>query len=159
MPQPGEEHAKIKPFEGAFRSEVKMWMGPGDPMVSTGVMNSSWQVNGLYLQQNYVGDQNEGPFPSFEGQGYFGYNTTENKYEGFWIDNASTTMQMESGDVDESGKVWTMYSEVNCPQSGGMMKKRSVITLIDDDHNTMEMFFTGEDGNEMKAMEISYSRV
>jgi len=159
MPQPGDHHAKIQPFEGTFKSEVKMWMVPGDPMVSTGTMKSTWQVNGLYLQQTYVGDQNEGPFPEFEGQGYWGYNTTDNQYEGFWIDSASTTMQMEFGDVDDAGKVWTMTSDVKCPQSGDTMKKRSVITLIDDDHNKIEMYFTGADGNEMKAMEIDYSRV
>ena len=31
--------------------------------------------------------------------------------------------------------------------------------LIDEDHNQIEMFFTGADGNEMKAMEINYERV
>jgi len=158
MPQPGDHHAKIKPFEGTFKSEVKMWMGPGEPMVSTGTIANTWQVDGLYLHQDYVGDQTEGPFPRFKGQGYWGYNTTSNLYEGFWIDNASTTMQMESGDVDADGKVWTMHSEVTCPQTGQAMQKRSVITLIDDDHNKIEMFFTGDDGNEMKAMEINYTR-
>ena len=38
------------------------------------------------------------------------------------------------------------------------MKKRSVITLIDNDHNKIEMFFVGDDGNETKAMEINYTR-
>ena len=66
---------------------------------------------------------------------------------------------MEFGDVDSDGRVWTMLSEVKCPQTGRLMKKRSVITLIDNDHNMVESFFTGEDGNEMKAMEINYSRV
>lgn len=159
MPQPGDEHARIKPFEGTFDSEVKMWMGPGDPMVSTGKITNTWDVNGLYLHQDYHGDETEGPFPSFEGKGYWGFNTTTQQYEGFWIDNASTHMQMEHGKVDAGGKVWEMHSEVTCPQTGQQMKKRSLITLIDEDHNKIEMFFTGADGNEMKAMEIIYSRV
>ena len=158
MPQPGPEHARIQPFEGTFNSEVKMWMGPGDPMVSTGTIRNSWDVNGLYLHQEYTGDATEGPFPGFEGKGYWGFNTTTKQYEGFWIDSASTQMQMESGSVDADGKVWEMHSEVLCPQTGAPMKKRSVITLIDDDHNKIEMFFTGPDGNEMKAMEIDYTR-
>ena len=159
MPAAGPEHKKIQPFEGTFKSEVKMWMGPGDPMISTGTITNSWKLGGLYLHQDYVGDAVEGPFPSFAGQGYWGYNTGTKKYEGFWIDNASTMMQTESGDVDADGKVWTMHSEVTCPQTGVPMKKRSVITLIDDDHNKIEMYFTPEDGNEMKAMEINYTRV
>lgn len=158
MPQPGDEHVRIQPFEGTFRAEVKLWMGPGDPMISTGTITNTWQIGGLYLHQDYVGDANDGPFPGFVGKGYWGYNTTSKQYEGFWIDNASTTMQTETGDVDADGKVWTMTSDVVCPQTGQPMKKRSVITLIDNDHNRIEMFFTGSDGNEMKAMEINYTR-
>ena len=147
----------LKPINNP--KEVKFWMGPGDPMVSTGTMTNSWQLGGLYLHQDYVGDKIDGPLPSFEGKGYWGYNTTSNRYEGYWIDNASTTMQMEFGDVDSDGRVWTMNSEVTCPQTGVAMKKRNVITLIDDDHNKVESYFTGEDGNEMKSMEISYTRI
>jgi hypothetical protein len=75
LPTPREERVRLQPFEGTFKSEVKMWLGPGDPMISTGTMNSTWQVNGLYLNQSYVGDKNDGPFPDFEGKGYMGYNT------------------------------------------------------------------------------------
>jgi len=44
------------------------------------------------------------------------------------------------------------------PQPGAPTQKRSVITLHDNDHHTIEMFFTGPDGNEFKAMEIAYAR-
>jgi len=159
MPTPGAEHERLKPFAGKFRSEVKMWMGPGDPHISTGTISNTWKIGGLYLHQEYTGDATDGPFPSFCGEGFWGFNTASGKYEGFWIDNASTMMQNETGDVDEAGKVWTMHSEVACQATGQQMKKRSVITLIDNDHNRMEMFFTGDDGNEMKAMEINYTRV
>ena len=40
----------------------------------------------------------------------------------------------------------------------GPMTKRSVITLVNDNEHTMEMFFTGPDGNEMKCMHIKYLR-
>ena len=159
MPTPGPEHNRMKPFEGKFKSEVKLWMGPGDPVVSTGTITNTFELGGLYLHQDYVGDEVEGPFPSFCGKGYWGFNTTSGNYEGYWIDNASTTMQMEAGEVDDSGKVWTMHSNVICPQTGQHLKKRSVITLVDNDHNKMESYFTGEDGNEMKAMEINYERI
>ena len=158
MPKPGTEHERLKPFEGTFKSEVELWMGPGDPMVSTGTMINSWQLGGLFLHQDYQGDPSDGPFPEFTGKGYWGYNTTLKRYEGFWIDNASTIMQIDTGTVDASGKVWTMNAEVPCPQTGDTMKKRSVITLIDKNHNKIEMFFTGADGNEMKCMEINYTR-
>ena len=156
-PAPGAEHEKLKPFEGTFKSEVKMWMGPGDPMVSTGTMVNSWQLNGLFLHQDYKGDATEGPFPNFVGKGYWGYNPASGQYEGFWIDTASIMMQTETGTIDDSGKVWTMLSEVPNPHGEGMMQKRSIITLIDENTHKMDVFFIA-DGNEMKTMEINYAR-
>lgn len=132
-------------------------MGPGDPMLSTGTIVNSMDLGGWFLRQEYTGDPNEEPFPSYEGRGFWGYNTVSGEYEGFWIDNASTFMQTERGDVDEDGKVWTMVGEMPDPETGGLMSKRSVIVLLDDDHHKMETYF-GRDGNEFKAMEITYRR-
>ena len=153
-----EDHDRLKPFEGTFRAEVKMWMGPGEPHISTGTMTNTFELGGRFLNQTYKGDPNEGPFPGFEGRGYWGYNTTDKRYEGVWMDTACTQMQTEQGQVDGSGKVWTMHGEMTCPQSGQLMKKRSVITLTDNDHHTMEMFWDMGDGNEFKGMEITYAR-
>ncbi len=153
----GPAHQRLKPFEGTFKSIVRIWMGPGDPNVSTGTMTNTLELGGRFLRQEYQGDASEGPFPDFEGRGFWGYNNVTRKYEGFWIDNASTIMQTEQGDVDDTGKVWTMVGEMPNPQTGGMMKRRSIITLQDDDHHTMEMYFEVE-GQENKAMEIEYTR-
>ena len=99
------EHTRLDPFAGTFKAEVKMWMGPGEPMVSTGVMKNTWDLDGRFLHQSYRGDATEGPFPNFEGRGYWGYNKLANKYEGFWIDTVSPMMQTESGDLDGSGAI------------------------------------------------------
>jgi len=152
------EHKKLEPFAGTFKAQVKLWMGPGDPAVSTGVTTNAWDLGGRFLKQTFKGDPGGGPFPDFEGRGYWGYNTIDKKYEGFWIDTCCTMMQTEKGSVDGSGKVWTMIGQMTDPQSGGTMRKRSVITLKDNDRHSMEMFFTGADGKESKCMEIQYQR-
>ena len=157
MREPTEDHARFKPFEGTFRSEVRMWMGPGEPMVMTGTMVNELDLDGLFLKQTYQGDPSDGPFPAFAGRGGWGYNKIDGRYEGAWIDNASTVLQLEYGQVDESGKVWTMTGEMTDPGSGEPITKRSVITLLDDDHHKMEMYFGGPDG-ESKGMEIDYER-
>ena len=154
-----EAHEKLKPFVGTFKSTVKMWMGTGDHNVSTGVMENRMELGGRYLHQSYKGDEAAGPFPNFEGRGYWGFNTVTGKYEGFWIDTASTCMQTETGDVDATGKVWTMTGKTSNPQTCQTMKKKSVITLHDDNTHMMEMYFQGPDGNESKGMEIKYTRI
>lgn len=158
MATPGPEHDLLKPFVGTFRATVKLWMGPGDPMVSTGTMTNTMDLGGRFLRQNYKGDPAEGPtpFPSFEGRGFWGYNKATSQYEGFWIDTATTIMQTEIGTVDETGKVWTMVGEM-MHQPGQTVKKRTVITLTDADHHSMVTYFQmGED--ESKGMEIEYVR-
>ncbi len=69
LPQPGPEHDLLKPLVGTFKSTVKMFMGPDDPMESHGTMLNTFQVGGLYLQQEYSGDP-AGPFGEFTGRGY-----------------------------------------------------------------------------------------
>lgn len=155
-PAPGPEHQHLKPFEGTFNAEVKMWFGPGDPMVTTGTMTSTWHLNNLFLHQDYKGNATDGPFPNFAGKGYWGFNQVAGRYEGFWIDTASSIMQTEYGTVDDSGKVWTMHSEVPSPH-GGMMQKKTIITVIDNNSHTMEAYLL-TDAGEMKNMEINYVR-
>ena len=157
-PAPGPEHALLKPFAGTFRATVKLWMGSGDPIVHHGTMVSSFQVAGLYLFQDYTGDPAPGPWPAFIGKGFWGYNTTTREFEGFWIDNASTMMQLEKGAVDQSGKVWTMGSRFVHPHFGREVAKRSVIRLIDNDHNDLTSYMTGPDGSEFRTMEILFER-
>ena len=156
MAGPGNEHERLKAFVGTFRAQVKMWMGPGEPTMTTGTMTCSMQLEDRFLHQEYKGDPGEGPFPNFQGRGYWGFNKATGMYEGFWIDSASTMMQTESGNVDDTGKQWTMSGEMTWPD-GQKVVKRSVITLQDDDHNMLEMYFV-KGGEEKKGMEIRYTR-
>lgn len=158
MGKPAKEHGTLAPLVGTFTSTVKMWMGPGEPHVSTGTMVNTMELGGLFLAHDYKGDPNPGPFPAFQGKGFFGFNKHKKQYEGYWIDNAASWMSLESGQVDAAGKVWTMHSEMDDPMTGKRTKKRSVITIIDKDHHSMEMFFTPVGGTETRCMEIQYKR-
>ena len=157
MNAPTEDHRRLESFAGTFRAQVKLWMGPGDPSVLTGVMVNELDLNGLFLVQTYTGDGDDGPFGKFAGRGFWGYNSINGRWEGVWIDNASPMMQTESGTLDASGRVWTMTGELPNPSTGDTMTKRTVITLVDDDHHMMETYFGGPQG-ESKAMEITYER-
>jgi len=154
----GKHHELLKPFEGTFDARVKMFMGPGDPHVSTGTMVNRFELGGRYHVQDYKGHATDGPFPNFEGRGFRGYNTIDKRYEGVWIDSASTFMQNETGQVDDTGRVWTMNGSMTSPETGKAMTKRTVITLEGPDKHRMEMFFEGPDGGEFKAMDIVYTR-
>ncbi len=159
LPQPGPEHDRLKPFAGRFLADVSVWMGPGEPMLSTGTMVNKWDLEGLYLHQIYQGEPSEPGWPAFAGRGYWGYNFGTREYEGFWIDNASSMMQTETGNVDATGKTWTMNSEFIHPASGDKVRKRSEIRLIDIDHHEMEAWMASGDDPEHRTMLIRYRRV
>ncbi len=153
-----EAHTLFTPFVGTFKAEVTMWMGPGDPMVSTGTMTNTLELGGRFIHHVYQGDANDGPFPDFQGRGYWGYNTIDKRYEGLWIDTAGTHFGLEYGQVDEAGKVWTMLGSMTNPQTGAPMQKKSIVTLHNDNSHEMEMFFEGDAGEWNKIMAIKYSR-
>ena len=82
---PTEEHAMMQPFVGIFAATVRMWMGPGEPQVMTGTMTNEMDLGGRFLKQTYQGDDPDGPFPSFEGRGFWGYNKVDQVWEGVWM--------------------------------------------------------------------------
>lgn len=146
------------PMVGTFTAEVLLYMGPGDPMRSTGTMINSWDLGASFMKQDYNGDPSDGPFPNFEGRGYFGYNPTDERYEGFWIDTASRMMQMEQGQVDATGKVWEMHSEFTHPESKQRVTKRTLIRVLDPRNHRMESMMTFPGQAEMKVMVINFTR-
>ncbi len=150
--KPTEHHERMEPFAGTFKARVSLWMEPGEPNVSTGVMTSEWKLNNLFLRQRYDDDSG-----MFSGEGYWGYNTTKSVYEGLWVDVMATFFQLETGTLDASGKVWTMKGEGEMPGMG-RYAKRSVITLIDDDHHTMESYMAMGGKPEQKILSIEYTR-
>ena len=66
-------------------------------------------------------------------------------------------MATEQGDFDASSTSWTMLGEMSMP-GGVKCAKRSVIKVNSDNEHTMDMYFTGPDGQENKGMHIKYVR-
>ena len=157
MAKPAPEHKHLEQFVGTWRAEVKMWMGPGDPMVVTGTMVNELDLGGKFLKQTYTGDPCEGPFPAFEGRGWFGYNKSQGRYEGLWIDNAATMMHTDHGKVDASGKKWEMHRVSESPCGDGSAGRTEVV-ITDADHHSMKSYTIMEGQPEFKHMEINYTR-
>lgn len=157
LPEPHEKHKLFEPLVGVFDSKVSMFMTP-KPMISTGASVNTWDINQMFLHQDYQSDGQTNSKPDFSGKGYFGYNSAKECYEGFWIDNSTDAMQIETGQVDESGKVWEMNSSHMHPALGGEFQKRSLITVTSSDQHQIEMFHTYPGKEEVLVMKIEYRR-
>ncbi len=153
---PGDAHKKLTPMVGTFDATVKMWMKPGvPPAESGGVSTNSWALDGRWVEQRYSGTFMGAPF---SGIGFTGYDNIKKKYVGTWMDTMTTSMMVSSGKSAADGKSYTFTSSMDDPMTGKPAAIKEKLTVVDDDHHTLEMWSPGPDGKSYKMMEITYSR-
>ena len=153
---PGDAHKKLSSMIGTWDTTVKMFpMKAGAPVQqSTGVSENKWVLGGRWVQESFTGNFMGMPF---SGIGYTGYDNIKKEYVGTWMDNMSTAVMMSTGNAT-GDKTYEFNSTMDDPMSGKSAPVKSKMTIVDDDHHTMEMWGPAPDGKMMKMMEITYSR-
>jgi hypothetical protein len=150
-----EHHARMKPLAGEFDAEVSMQMPGMPPENSKGRTKNELIFGGRFLKGEYSGTFMGKPF---NGMQLLGYDNMKAKYVSNWIDDMSTMMMIAEGKGEESGNTITTYVPCPDPTTKGKII-RQVVTIVDNDHWTMESFDPGADGKETKTMTIKYTRV
>ena len=153
---PGDGQKKLEPLIGTFDAKVRMWMDPSKPPDdSAGTSVNSWVLGDRFVQTKY-----EGTFlgEAFNGVGYTGYDNVTKKYQGAWMDTGSTAIMTSVGTIDAAGKVITMKATTSDPATGKVTTADQKITIVDNDHHTIEMWGKAPDGKNFKMMEIQYTR-
>eukprot|EP00913_Durusdinium_trenchii_P005925 g5537.t1 len=154
LAKPAAEHALFEPFIGEFNARVTAWCGSdAEPMTSTGTMTNRLILGGKFIEHDYQDDAD-----MYQGKGYWGYNTVDKRWEGVWIDSMCSFMNIEQGSHNPANNTWGMTGQMTDPMSGKRLRKRSLITLTDSDHHTMEMFHAEEGAEEKLSMRIEYTR-
>lgn len=153
---PGDAHKKLSPMAGTWTTDVKMWMAPGAaPAAGSGTAENTWALDGRWLEQRFNGTFMGMPFT---GIGYTGYDNIKKQYVGTWMDTMTTAMMISSGKAEADGKSITFNSTMDDPMTGKTSPVKEKVTVVDDDHHTLEMWGAGPDGKMFKMMEISYTR-
>jgi hypothetical protein len=153
---PGEAHKKLEPFVGSFTVATKMWMDPAKPPdVSSGTAESKWVLGGRYVEERVEGTSMGQPFA---GIGYTGYDNYKKQYVGTWMDSMGTMIMSSSGAADASGKTFTSWSTIDDVIMKKAVKVKGVMTVVDADHHTYEMWGTAPDGKMFKSLEVQYTR-
>ena len=149
----GPQHQGLARFAGRWKAHVKFWMDPSaPPSESTGIMVNTMVLGGRFLHHDYQADSG-----MLQGQGYWGYNTIDERYEGFWLDTMATFFQLDRGQLDAKSDTYHMSGTMTDPMTRNVVKKRSEIAYKNSDEHTMTMFFERE-GREIRQMEIRYTR-
>ncbi len=163
MAQPGENHKIFADAVGNWSYKVKWWMSPdAPPMESSGTTKTRAVMDGRYFISEHEGKMSmpgaDGKMMdmTFQGMGTEGYDNAKKKYVASWIDNMGTGIMMMEGDYDAVAKTLTYVGEEE-PMPGMKMKVKQVVKIGDKDHRSIEFYETRGD-QEVKTMEISYSR-
>ena len=160
-----ENHKILTDLNGTWNYTVKMWMD-GDtskkPQESKGTAVRKSIMDGRFVEMDVTGKmQMPGPDGkpkemTFKGHGMEGYDNVKKKFIGTWMDNMGTGILMSEGDYDPATKSLTYTGEYEA-MPGMKTAIREVVKLTDKDHMSFE-WYENRGGQEMKTMEISYTR-
>lgn len=153
---PGEHHKHLQAFVGTWRARAKAFPGPdAPPSESNGTATFTSLRGGRFIEQTFRGawDGQE-----FEGSGLMGYDNVQQKYVSSWADSMSTSIYTDSGSCSADGKVIDLSGMAPDPLAGKMVPARSRYSWRNPNEFVLEMWNTGADGKEYRAMEITYTR-
>ena len=160
-----ENHKLLADLAGTWSYTVKMWMNPdpnAKPEESKGTAVRKSMMDGRFFvvdvsgKMEMPGADGKKKEMTFKGMGIDGYDNVKKKFVGTWMDNMGTGVMMSEGDYDPATKTFTYASEYEAIP-GMKTKIREVVKVVDKNHHTFE-WYENRGGQEVKTMEINYTR-
>ena len=159
IPKPTAEHKILAADEGTWDATIRSYMAGPDakPTVSKGFEVNTVLPGGMWVLSKFQGDFGGTPF---EGHGQFGYDPLKKKYIGSWIDSMSPSLSILEGDYDGKSRTMTLVGDGVDPATKAKFTQKMVTTSKDDGTRvfTLYMKFEGAGGDEVKFMEITYTK-
>jgi len=153
---PGPFHEFLAQKEGSWNIAGKMWMAPdAPPMDSQSTGQAEMILGGRYLQETMEGENMGMPF---EGMGVTGYDNSTGMVTSVWYDNMGTATTVLMGPYEEPGTPMELFGDMLDPVTGQQMTVRTLSTFISHDESLFEYFATPPGGDEVKVMELRYTR-
>lgn len=153
--RPGEQHKKLEPFVGEWRTTTRAWVAPGaEPIVTDGKARKSWDLDGRFIREELAGSSPVGPYT---GVGYLGFDNASKLYQGVWLSSMSTGMITYTGSMSDDGKTLTARGTEGDPITGGTLEFEMTLTIDSPDQHTLAFWYLIE-GERMKAFEIVHER-
>jgi hypothetical protein len=153
---PNDNHQVLEQLVGSWTTSNKFWMEPGaEPQITTGEAETQWIHGGRFIEQEFNGSFMGQPY---QGRLFSGYDNLKKEYVNVWIDNMNTGITTSTSTYDPATKTFNEKGKFSCPIEGGDTSYRGVLRIVDENTHVLEHYMTGEDGKEMKGMEITYTR-
>jgi hypothetical protein len=151
---PGKAHDRLGDLAGNWDVVIRYKMGDKEHEGKASC-EAKWILGGRFLQQDYKS--------RFQGKPYeviqlLGYDSVGKKTIEIKLDSLSTGVLHNEGSISDDGKVITNLGKSLDSATGKPYKLRTVTTIVDHDHFTLEWFGTEEGGEESKVVSMTHTR-
>jgi hypothetical protein len=152
---PGAPHQALAASAGSYDIKITSWHEPGGPPTEeTGTAVRTMELEGRVLVEKLESSVMGMPFT---GHGMTGYDNVTGKYWSTWTDSMSTGIMVSEGTCDAE-EVCTYSGSWNDPITKGPKTVRMTSRWTSPTTQLFEMHGPGKDGNEMKMMEMTYTK-
>lgn len=157
---PGEKHKFMQYFVGEWQSIQKIWPKlDAEPITLKQEITVESLFGGLFTKARIKIVEGElMGRKDAEGWVINGYDTYREKFVAVTFGNLGTRFSTVTGTLDETGKTRIDTGEEENVVTGDKIKTKAVTTIINKDKYLYEYYQVDPEGNEIKRMEIIYSR-
>jgi hypothetical protein len=151
---PGPVHKQMERLAGNWDVDI-VYIFNGKENKGKAKCETRWILDGRFLQQEYKSLFMGRPYTVLQ---HLGYDNQKKKTIEITMNSLSTGVHYNEGSISEDGKVITNEGDALDPKTGKSTKLRTVTTIVDDDHYTLEWFKPGADGRSEKVVSMSHMR-
>jgi hypothetical protein len=151
---PGPIHQRLGELAGTWDVTVRYKLGEKQ-QEGKAICEAKCILDNRFLQQDYSSRFQGRPFHVLQ---LLGYDNARKKTIEIMLDNLGTGVLHNEGSISDDGKVITNRGESRDPTTGMPYKLRTVTTIVDHDHFTLEWFRTDQDGKEEPVVSMSHTR-
>lgn len=153
---PGDMHKWMAKADGTWAGEVTSYWDPTNPDKSKATATFKMIYNGLYQLGEFSGIIGGQPF---QGQGILAYDNAKQQFVNTWIDNMGSGVVIMTGQYDPKTNTLHLKGTQTDPMTKKDTPIREDLMFVDNDTQLLSMYGPGNDGKEMKMMEIRMTRM
>ena len=153
---PGGPHQAMAAEAGNYYLQIRSWHAPGAPAMEDSVTATRYMALGGRVLVEEIKSSMMGM--SYTGHGMMGFDNVSGKYWSTWNDSMSTGIMVNEGTCDAQGKACAFTGSWTDPIKKAPVKARMTTRWTSPTTEVFELYGPGKDGQEMKMMEITYTK-
>ena len=155
---PGEKHKHIEYFVGEWESIIKSWPEPGKKFgVRTQEIKVESFFDGRFTKAHIKTDASDVGM-LLETIVINGYDNYKQEFFSITLSKQRTDFYLATGKLDKTGKIRTDTTVRTDIFTGEEYRVKAITTIINRNKYTYEYYNIDPEGNEIKRMDITYTR-